>query len=262
VLDAFGVSGEPQALHEGQGTTLRVAGVVLKRVSDAGSRGQGMRNVAEEEWRAELYERIAPDGFRVPQPVRALDGRVVVDGWVAFEFLEGEHSLERWDDVLATCDRFHGALRDESRPTFLDDVTDPWTTTQRVVWGETSLEPYLGMKHVARLAEALRPVDAPAQLVHSDFTANVLFAKGLPPAVLDFSPWWAPPEYARAIVVGDALLWYGGEPSLVERVHPQLFLRAVLFRKIVDRLFRPDQPERADEDDHYLPVVELALSVV
>jgi len=163
--------------------------------------------------------------------------------------------------VLDVCDRFHLAVRDERRPGFLERADDPWSTAQRAVWGETSLDPYLTMNHVARLVEALRSVDAPEQVVHSDFTANVLFADDEPPAVLDLSAWWAPVEYAQAIVVGDALLWYGGEASLAERVEPQFFLRAVLFRKIVDRLLRLDEPERAGDDDLYAPVVELALSL-
>jgi len=257
-LAAFGLSGEAVPLEGGQGVSLRVGDVVLKRARD---RAQGTRNQAEDEWRAELYERIVQDGFRVPRPVRSVDGRVGVDGWVAFEWLQGEHSLARWDDVLAVCRCFHAALRDEPRPAFLDAANDPWTTAQRALWGETSLDPYLAMKHVAPLVEALRPVHTPLQLVHSDFTANVLFAADLPPAVIDLSPWWAPVEYARAVVVGDALLWYGADPSLARNVEPQFFVRAVLFRKIVDRLFRPDKPERPDEEDHYLPVVELALDL-
>ena len=260
VLDAFGLHGEPQRLEGGQGLAFRVGDVVVKRVPSHGLLMQATHDPEEDDWRADVYERIVCDGFRVPRPVRALDGRVTVDGWVAFEYLVGEHSFERWDDVLDVCDRFHLALRDERRPGFLDRADDPWLTAQRAVWGETSLDPYLCMNHVARLVEALRPLDAPDQVVHSDFTANVLFADDEPPAVLDLSAWWAPVEYARAIVVGDALLWYGGDASLGQRVEPQFFLRAVLFRKIVDRLFRLDEPEREHDDDLYSPVVELALS--
>jgi uncharacterized protein (TIGR02569 family) len=255
---AFGLSGEPALLEGGQGVAFRVGDVVLKREQ---GRAQGTGESAEDEWRAALYERIVQDGFRVPRPIRSADGRVVVDGWVAFEWLHGEHSLDRWDDVLAACDRFHAALREEPRPGFLDVATDPWTTAQRAVWGITSLDAYEGMKHVARLAAAIRPVAEPAQLLHSDFTANVLFAPDLPPAVIDVSPWWAPVEYARAIVVGDALLWYDADASLASQAKPQYLVRAVLFRKIVDRLFRPEEPERLDEDDNYLPVVELALEL-
>ena len=255
---AFGLTGDAAALEGGQGVAVRVGNVVLKREQ---GRAQGTRDPTESEWRAALYERIVPERFRVPRPVRSVDGRVAVDGWVAFEWLPGEHSLERWDDVLAVCDRFHVALRDEARPDFLDAATDPWTTVQRAVWGTTPLESYRGMKHVAQLADALCPVDEEEQLVHSDFSANVLFEPGLPPAVIDLSPWWASVEYARAIVVGDAMLWYGADPLLAQRVDPQFLLRAVLFRKIVDRLFRPTEPERPDQSDNYLPVVELAIQL-
>ena len=257
-LAAFGLAGEAAALEGGQGAAYRLGDVVLKRERE---RAQSTHDAGEDEWRAELYERLAQDRFRVPRPVRSVDGRLVVDGWVAFEWLPGEHALDRWDEVLAVCDRFHAALRDEPRPAFLDAAVDPWSLAQRAVWGETPLDPYLQLKHVACLVEALRPVDAPRQLIHADFTANVLFAPGLPPAVIDLSPWWAPVEYARAIVIGDALLWYGADASLASHVQPQFLIRAVLFRKIVDRLFRADEPERRDEDDHYLRVVELALDL-
>ena len=106
----------------------------------------------------------------------------------------------------------------------------------------------------------MRPVEGRPQLVHSDLTSNVLFADPLAPAIIDVSPWWAPPEYARAIVVADSLLWHDADAALADLVDPQFLLRAVLFRKIVDRLLRPEEDERPDEDDHYAPVVELALA--
>ncbi|MGH3248038.1 MAG: phosphotransferase [Trebonia sp.] len=41
---------------------------------------------------------------------------------------------------------------------------------------------------VRRRLAALRPVDLPKQLIHADLAGNVLFADGMPPAVIDFSP--------------------------------------------------------------------------
>jgi hypothetical protein len=37
----------------------------------------------------------------------------------------------------------------------------------------------------------------------------VLFHDGLPPAIIDFTPYWRPVGYASAIVVADALVWEG-----------------------------------------------------
>ena len=52
--------------------------------------------------------------------------------------------------------------------------------------------------------------------MHGDLTGNVLFARGLPPAVIDFSPYWRPVGFASAVVVGDALLWEGADESLLD----------------------------------------------
>jgi hypothetical protein len=49
----------------------------------------------------------------------------------------------------------------------------------------------------------------PAQLVHADLGGNVLFAPGLAPAIIDFSPYWRPPGYAEAVAAVDAFLWFG-----------------------------------------------------
>jgi hypothetical protein len=102
--------------------------------------------------------------------------------------------------------------------------------------------------------------------VHSDLTGNVLFSDSLPPAVVDFSPYWRPPGFASAVVVGDALLWEGANRSLLTAVanvddFPQLLVRALIFRAVVDALFRTGEPMRPDDDDCFLAPVELACSL-
>jgi uncharacterized protein (TIGR02569 family) len=160
--------------------------------------------------------------------------------------------------------RFHAALVGRPRPGFLDRRTHHWAVGDRVAWGELPAATFADVKHVPRLVAALRPVDESAsQLVHGDLTGNVLFADGLPPAVIDFSPFWRPPGYAAAIVVGDALVWEGADEGLLAAVAdvedlPQLLLRALIFRAVVDALFRAGEPHRRDDDDCFLRPVELA----
>ena len=36
------------------------------------------------------------------------------------------------------------------------------------------------------------PIVTTSQLIHGDLTENILFAEGLSPAVIDFSPYWRP----------------------------------------------------------------------
>ena len=81
--------------------------------------------------------------------------------------------------------------------------------------------------------------------------------------MIDFSPYWRPPAFASAVVVGDALVWEGADESLVGAVadsddFPQFLLRALIFRAVVDALFRAGEPDRPDDDDCFLAPVELA----
>ena len=259
VLAAYGVTGLVESLTGGQGTAWRAGELVLKPLDVAMS-------VEELEWQGGLFDTLNPEGFRVSRLRRALDGSALVDGWCAWELVDGEHRERGWPEVIAVGERFHSALASVPRPTFLDERTDPWAIGDRVAWGELPGGSFSDVKHLPRLTALLQPVETSrSQLVHGDLTGNVLFAEGLPPAVIDFSPYWRPVGFASAVVVGDALLWEGADESLLEAVahvdsFPQLLLRALIYRAVVDAIFRPDGP-RADEDDFFLGPVQLACSL-
>ena len=242
------------ALAGGQETTWRSGDVVLKPLD---------LEEADLAWQAKLFDSLPCDGFRVARSLRAADGSLVVEGWCAAEALAGCHEERRWADVIAVGGRFHAAFANARRPDFLDRRSDRWTVSDRVAWGELPPDEYMHVKHLPRLLAALRPLAAPSQLIHGDLTGNVLFADGLPPAVIDFVPYWRPPAFASAIVVADALVWEGADESVLEAVagvddFPQYLLRALVFRAVTDRLFRLDEPLRPEYADPYLPAVELA----
>lgn len=249
VLAAFGAVGAPERLAGGRGTTWRCGDLVLKPLDTS---------VEELEWQGALFERLVGDGFRVSR----LCG--VHDGWCAWEHVPGEHRERAWSEVIAVGDRFHAWIRDVPRPSFLDRRANHWAIGERVAWGELPAGDFAHVKHLPRLVAALRPVDTSAsQLVHGDLTGNVLFAADQPPAVIDFSPYWRPTAFATAVVVGDALLWEGADESLLGAVEdvddfPQYLLRALIFRAVVDALFRPGEPPRPDGDDCFVAPVELA----
>jgi uncharacterized protein (TIGR02569 family) len=251
ILAALGVTDPPERLAGGEERAWRCGDLVLK------PRPWSM-SAEELEWQGALLDALRPVGFRVARL------RGSVGDWTAWERIEGEHREAAWPDVIAAGECFHAAIADVPRPAFIDRRTDHWAVGDRVAWGELSAGDFAHLKHVSRLADALRPVDESAsQLVHGDLTGNVLFADSLPPAVIDFSPYWRPPGFAAAIVVGDALLWEGADESLLEAVHyipefPQLLLRALVYRAVVDGLFRAGEPHRPDEDDEFLAPVELA----
>lgn len=223
VLTAWAVR-DPRPLEGGQGRSFRAGDVVLKP-SEAG---------AAADWLAGVLDGVAADGVRIARPVRSRTGRWVVDGWSAWHWLEGEHHTDRWDEVLEVSARFHRAVAGVPwSPAVI--ASHRWAVADRVAWGETAADlPGL----VEPLLERRRPVDLPCQLVHGDLGGNVLFSDGLPPAVIDVSPYWRPVGYPDAIVVADAVAWADAGDDLVDgllrRQGEQLLLRAVLFRVAAD----------------------------
>jgi uncharacterized protein (TIGR02569 family) len=231
-LSAFGVSGTPSPLAGGEGKSWVCGGLVVKPCADP----------VEWAWLGEQLPAVAQDGFRLALPVRAADGRWVVDGWCAQPLLEGTHPDNgRWIDVLAVCERFHHAAVELERPEFIDRRTHPWSVGDRVAWGEA--EPPVAHPYLDTLLDIRRPVRLPTQVIHGDLTENVLFADPLQPAVIDVTPYWRPAGFAAAVVVGDAICWRDADPDpLVVATStvaefPQLLVRAVIYRLVTALVF-------------------------
>jgi uncharacterized protein (TIGR02569 family) len=229
VLDAFGLTGAVDVLPGGEGRSVRVGSVVLKSTEDGD----------EASWVAELLTRLDEAGFRIARPVWARDGRWIVDGWSASRLVAGDTGPSgRWPLLLAAARAFHAALRPTARPAFLALRTHRWALADRVAWGESAFEPLPDVRPLMdRLMAVRRPVTADCQLVHGDLSGNVLFADGLAPAIIDFSPYWRPAAYADAIIAVDGLLWYGADPGLLTLAgttseFPQLLVRALIFRLV------------------------------
>jgi hypothetical protein len=130
VIDAFGLTGEPELLPGGQGTSWRVGGGVVKPVD---------QSLGELAWRADLAGRLVDRRFRVPAVLRASDGSLAVDGWFAQEWLPGRHE-RRWADILGAGEAFLDAVAGEARPAFLDARDDAWAIADRVAWEEPSAD--------------------------------------------------------------------------------------------------------------------------
>jgi hypothetical protein len=213
VLDAFAVDAEPVLLPGGTGRTWRAGGLVLKPLD---------RAPAEIAWQADVLAAIPEDGFRMTRPLPR-----IVDGWTAWHRVEGHHERGRWLDIIAVGERFHAALAGVPRPAEILDVgVEPWATGDRVAWDG---EPFDGLDDVLA---ALRPVTEPSGLIHGDLTGNVLFDDELPPAIIDFTPYWRPLGFQSAIVVADALVWEDAPPELADVVDPQYLLRALVYRGV------------------------------
>jgi len=112
-------------------------------------------------------------------------------------------------------------------------------------------------------AEVL-PVDLRSQVVHGDLPGNVLFADGLPPAIIDWPVYWRPPSWAAAVAVADALCWYGARPDVAARWSHlpewgQMLVRALIYRIVThDRAFG----WTVDQLDAYRPAIRVVQGLL
>lgn len=261
IVEAFG--GDPDLLTRlsgGQDLSWRAGGIVLKPADPDDSIS----------WLAGVLDQV-PDGdeFRIAGPVAATDGRWNVDGWSATRWLEGTHVRGRWDDAVKVSSALHAALGDV-RAEPLPAGGDPWSVGTRVAWGDEQLAAPV-LPEVAALFEELAPLldqpwtGPPAQIIHGDLGGNILYADGLPPAVIDVSPHFAPAPFADAIIVADGVAWEDAPIGLAERfaatraAGAQLLARAAVFR-IATMVQLVDDPERVGvEIAAYRPVIDVAL---
>jgi uncharacterized protein (TIGR02569 family) len=117
----------------------------------------------------------------------------------------------------------------------------------RVAWDEATVDvlaPVAAPLH--RLQSVLRPIMATNQMIHGDLIGNVLFAPGLPPAIIDISPYWRPAAFADAIIAVDGLLWFGADTHLLRAATDGPDAGQMLARALIFRLIALNEHARAD----------------
>jgi len=253
ILETYRGNGTPQLLEGGQGETYRVGNIVIKPCSDS----------LEMEGLSEVMNTVVELGFRRARPIRAKSGAWVVDGWQAFEFIEGRPGIVgREKDAVSGCHALHEALRkaypSNSCPPWLKHRTDFWHVCDKIAWGEkepSSVMTSGSVSEIQPLIDRLQNIDElKSQIVHGDPGGdNVLFQNNEAPAMIDISPYWHPPGYAIAMLLADAVAWEGSKQEVLElgrnELHfQQLLHRAVLFRLAIPALKSDIQGIRSRRD--------------
>jgi uncharacterized protein (TIGR02569 family) len=162
--------------------------------------------------------------------------------WAAYRFIEG-HAEPRHDEVISVSLTLHEALKGMPRPRFIDARQDVFAVADRVAAGELDmpLNQDRGGKLYDDLVARRKQTKLNRQVVHGDLFGNVLFVGDTEPGLIDFRPYWRPPEWSAAVVVVDAVAWGGADDGIIGRwAHldewPQMMLQALLFRLAVHAL--------------------------
>lgn len=254
VLRAFGAAGPGMELAGGRGTAWRFGEIVLKPLDV---------HPDELSWLARFASSRVIRNFRMSVPLPSRSGELVVDGWTALPLLVGEHRSGKWNEIAdvarAVTEQFNGV----DRPTFLDERTHAWARADRLAWGEVDQAEIDGAPFVADLLSTRRVVAGQSGIIHGDLTGNVLFDDADAPAVIDFTPYWRPVEYAIAIVAVDAVCFEGAPLSLLETIEssdefPQYLVRALVFRIATDWLNMLPATHFAVYEESTSRVLELA----
>jgi len=226
ILEAFGITEKPILLFGGQGTSYACGNIVVKPEEDLEEAG----------WISQIFSELEIEGIRIPKPIQTTNHQWVYKGWSAHVFVDGETTKNRWEEKIQICRKFHKAIAGLEKPDLIGKRTHPWEIADRMIWGETIFEYGAKLQSViSRLEPLLQPINLKSQIIHGDMSGNILFHSNQKPAIIDFSPYWHPSEYAVAIIIIDAIVWENAPISLIEELEDtipmnQLLVRACMWR--------------------------------
>ncbi|MGD0864443.1 MAG: hypothetical protein ABSA49_02680 [Rhizomicrobium sp.] len=196
IAEIFGAKDAPVLLNGGQGGTFRAGAIVIKPAD----------NMEEAAWLAETFNGLGDTAkIRTPKPVLSTNRKWIEDGYVAWSFTEGHIKGGVYREKSEACDAYNRLVGRVAKPGFIDTRIDPWSVADRKAWGEERIDYGPEFAHLYEdMLSSLTDLYIPSQMIHADFSGNVLFADELPPAVIDFSPYWQPADFAQAVILIDA----------------------------------------------------------
>ncbi len=229
IAGLYGADQQPTMLTGGQNTTWKAGDLILKPAAPTSG------SLAEL-----ICEIPVTDALRLPKPLKSIQGHWVESGYVAWTYLQGETMRGRYEEKIVICDLFSAAFSGIARPNLLDQRKDAWAMADRVTWNEHDaryIPPF--QKLINKVRRHLVAVDLREEIIHGDMAGNILFEESMPPAVIDITLYWRPINYAKALLIVDAVTWEGADPSIYNLVRynaamDQLTLRAAL-RRIIEQ---------------------------
>jgi uncharacterized protein (TIGR02569 family) len=195
VASAFGIHGKVSLLPGGFDLkTYRSGDIVLRNLGAEGEEAGA--------WHAELFDKVHENGFRIAKPLKASNGSWVVNGWVAEHFLEGRHAtIADMPAIINAAKNFHEALVGVPLPNYRKRNLTMWDRADKWAWSGIPNNIDSQLHELALELQVLKkPVTVNDQLIHGDLNINnILISDTLSPAIIDFTPYFHPTEFALAV---------------------------------------------------------------
>jgi len=259
---AFGSDVEPALIAGGQGTAYRAGNIILKPAGHA----------EEESWTADLFENLpASPEVRFARPIKSVEGTWIHDHYVAWTFLQGNHVNGQYEKKLAAGKAFHGLLKGIPKPSFLNAPRDSWSAASDVVlerkgfpYDQEFVELYNQIK------PHLRPLPSDRQPVHGDLSGNFLLDSSLPPAIIDFTPVWAPNGFAEGIMLADIIAWEHATDDELKAFTNRADIGQLAWYGVLRRIaeqpehmkwFGKSKEQAVNEARSFLPVIDFLSSI-
>lgn len=155
-------------------------------------------------------------GIAVSRPVRATDGRLVVGGFKASEFVEGQVRA-RIDEAVSAALRYDEVMAGVEAPAA--DRGDAFATAERAVWRDYTPQP-------------------DDVVAHMDFASCLLFSGDMVPTLTDLVPSSGkrPRGFTAALVIVDGLLAKACDAAVLDRWAHVPGLRGLARRALEYRL--------------------------
>ena len=202
VLEAFSLSGPIQPLSGGTVQVFRVGNLVIKPLNPTAL--ENPHSLVLAPWLAENFANLPDQGFRLTRQVPTCENRWLArPNWTAWTVLEGvTPTREDIPQIVTAIRALHRAISHLPKHPLLDQNDIAWGVAHKYCWREQppSIHPQLdGI--VKTLYDKLNPLPPMEwQLIHGDLSPdNILIAPGKPPGFIDFTPFWAPVDFAIAI---------------------------------------------------------------
>jgi Ser/Thr protein kinase RdoA (MazF antagonist) len=238
VKECFGLVGSIEYLPGGIQPVYRAGDVVIKQIHAGSLETEHSLELAP--WLARELAQVDAHGFRLARPVATRDSKWMLEnGWTVWSHVEGRPpEAEDIPDVIDAIYTLHASLRQVAKHPLLDQNTSAWGFAHRHCWGNRPerVHPTLAGL-VDELYSRCQPLPSlSCQLIHGDLNAeNILVASGQPPGFIDFTPFWAPVDFAVAMFAN----WIGprqGDVSALRYFEHIPHFEQLLFRAAVRML--------------------------